>query len=88
MSHNHVYQFQSKLNKARAGILDQGMINTFERRGVIIAKASGDITLDTAEEDAIEFGAEEVSKHKIAHGSIVKSLKLVYQIKLNNRILL
>ena len=65
MSHNHVYQFQSKLNRAKAGILDQGMINTFERRGVIIAKASGDITIDTAEEDAIEFGAEEVSKPKI-----------------------
>ena len=77
MSHNHVYHFQSKLNKARAGILDQGMINTFERRGVIIAKASGDTTLDTAEEDAIEFGAEEVSKHKIAHGSIVKSLSSI-----------
>jgi len=55
-----ISEVQSKLNKARAGILDQGMINTFERRGVIIAKASGDITLDTAEEDAIEFGAEEV----------------------------
>ena len=88
MSHNHVYQFQSKLNKAKAGILDQGMINTFERRGVIIAKASGDITLDTAEEDAIEYGAEEVSKHKIALRYIFKSssYKLVYQILLTNRI--
>lgn len=65
------------MNKAKAGILDQGMINTFERRGVIIAKASADITLDTAEEDAIEYEAEEVSKHKIALRYIFKSSRRI-----------
>ena len=36
------------------------MINTFERQGVIVVKAIKELTLDTAEEDAIECGAEEV----------------------------
>jgi len=48
------------LNKARCGLIDKGMINTFERQGVIVVKAIKDLTLDTAEEDAIECGAEEV----------------------------
>ena len=40
------------------------MLNTFEKRGVIVAKGTSEITLDNAEEDAIEFGAEEVTKNK------------------------
>jgi len=48
------------LNKAKCGLIDKGLINTFERQGVIVVKAIKDLTLDTAEEDAIECGAEEV----------------------------
>ena len=42
-------------------MLDKGIINMFQRRGVIMTKAPSDITLDNAEEDAIECGAEEVN---------------------------
>ena len=53
--------FQNRLKKAKAGILDKGLLNTFERRGVIVAKSTADFSLESAEEDAIECGAEEVS---------------------------
>ena len=53
--------FKNKLKKAKAGILDKGLLNTFERRGVILTKSTSDVTLDDAEEHAIECGAEEVS---------------------------
>ena len=49
------------MKKAKAGIIDKGILNTFERRGVIIAKSNFEMTLDSAEEDAIESGAEEVN---------------------------
>lgn len=49
------------MKKAKAGIQEKGIIKTFERRGVIIAKSNFEITLDSAEEDAIECGAEEVN---------------------------
>ena len=49
----------------------------FERRGVIITKASQDLTVDAAEEDAIEFGAEEVkvmSSYESKHYGTIKCL--------------
>ena len=42
-------------------MIDNGFINTFERQGIIVAKAASCLTLDNAEEDAIECGAEEVA---------------------------
>ena len=48
------------LRKAKAGVIDQKLVNLFDKRGIIWAKASRGLTLDMAEEDAIECGAEEV----------------------------
>ena len=41
-------------------MVDKGLLNVFEHRGIILAKACSDVTIDNAEEDAIECGAEEV----------------------------
>jgi len=56
---------QNVLKKAKAGITEKGILNTFERRGVIIAKGNSEITLDSAEEDAIECGAEEIIEAEV-----------------------
>jgi len=55
-------ELNHSMNKARCGLIDKGLINTFERQGVIVVKAIKELTLDTAEEDAIECGAEEVEE--------------------------
>lgn len=52
-----------KITRKKGGMLDSGMANMFEHRGQIIAKPPADVAAsysnDTAEEDAIEVGAEE-----------------------------
>ena len=48
------------LRKAKAGVIDQKLVNLFDKRGIIWAKGCHGLTLDIAEEDAIECGAEEV----------------------------
>jgi len=52
-----------KITRKKGGMLDSGMANMFEHRGQIIAKPPADVagsySNDTAEEDAIEVGAEE-----------------------------
>ena len=64
------------MKKAKAGIQEKGIIKTFERRGVIIAKSNFEITLDSAEEDAIECGAEEVNFYYINYNWHFNDLKL------------
>jgi len=53
----------NRITKKKGGMVDSGMASMFERRGQIIAKpppaAVADYSTDKAEEDAIEFGAEE-----------------------------
>jgi len=53
----------NRITKKKGGMVDSGMKNIFERRGRIVAKpppGAGDAySTDKAEEDAIEFGAEE-----------------------------
>lgn len=54
------------LKRAKAGIIDQKLLNLFEKRGIIWAKACRGLTLDMAEEDAIECGAEEIEEADIS----------------------
>lgn len=44
--------------KKKGGILERGLLNMFDRKGLIVA--TNNKSLDEAEEDAIEAGAEEV----------------------------
>ena len=56
-------EIKNVMKKAKAGMLDKGLLNLFERRGVILAKPLNlDVNLDNAEEDAIECGAEEIQE--------------------------
>lgn len=57
---------QSVLRKAKAGVIDQKLVNLFDKRGIIWAKACRGLTLDMAEEDAIECGAEEIEEADIS----------------------
>ncbi len=42
------------------GAIEKGIFNIFDKKGLVTAEKPDDVDLDKAEEDAIEFGAEEV----------------------------
>ena len=66
------------LRKAKAGVIDQKLLNLFEKRGIIWAKACRGLTLDMAEEDAIECGAEEVKNTYIKSSLSFYSIRPIF----------
>ena len=60
-----------RITKKRGGVPEKGLINIFDQRGQIFAKAPSPIDQDKAEEVAIDVGAEEV---EVGEDSIIEFL--------------
>jgi len=54
--------FLGPVLKKKGGIFSNGILGMFDKKGILIAHAKEGCTLDDAEEDAIEAGAEEVNE--------------------------
>ena len=48
--------------KKNGGVIEKNLLNMFERKGVIVLKNDNETSLDQVEDDAIEFGAEDVEE--------------------------
>ena len=55
-------RLNTRLKKLEGGIIEPGLLNMFERKGMITVK-KGQISFDEAENIAIEFGAESVEEN-------------------------
>ena len=59
---NMLVRLNTRMNKLEGGIVEPGLLNMFERKGMITVK-KGQISFDEAENIAIEFGAESVEEN-------------------------
>ena len=55
-------RLNTRLKKLEGGIIEPGLLNMFERKGMITVK-KGQLSFDEAENIAIEFGAESVEEN-------------------------
>ena len=65
MTKRHTGTYINTVLRKKGGVLSNGIMAMFEKKGIIIARAKEGSTLDDAEEDAIEAGAEEVNELEV-----------------------